>query len=162
MQTAAMSELPGWAGAAMAGMQVTRGQTGPPSLDAPPPQNMQEYDPEWARAFYTGTATVGCDHARMLSSVRVPVLLTHHYHDTDPETGRLMGALSDLQVQRAKELITAGQAFETLELPGMAHQMHQQDPELFTNTIVEWSSMLAVGPARPVLGEANEAHGYRY
>lgn len=144
MQAAAMSELPRWAGVAMAAMQVTRGaltEDGPVSLDAPPPQNMWEYDPEWARAFFTGTATVACDHARMLSSVRVPVLLTHHYRDADPDTGSLMGALSDLQVLRANELVTgAGQPFQTLELPGMAHQMHQQDPELFTRTVVEWSS----------------------
>lgn len=40
---------------------------------------MREYDPEWARAFYAGTATIGSDHARMSSQVRVPILLTHHF-----------------------------------------------------------------------------------
>ena len=29
-----------------------------------PPQNLKEYDPEWARSFWTGAATGGCDHAR--------------------------------------------------------------------------------------------------
>lgn len=147
MQAAARTDLPAWAATAMAGMAVTRGVSahdGPPRIDSPPPQNMREYDPEWARAFLTGTATAGCDHARMLSSVRVPVLLTHHYHDTDADSGSLMGAVSDLQVRHAKKLIiAAGQPVDTLELPGMAHQMHQQDPELFTRTVVDWSTTLA-------------------
>src|SRR4030095_6114452 len=41
-----------------------------------PPQNLKEYDPEWARAFTTGTVGANCDHARMLAGVKVPVLFT--------------------------------------------------------------------------------------
>ena len=50
----------------------------PPNPSAPnePPQNMKEYDPEWARSFWTGLASAGCDHLGMLSSVKVPILLT--------------------------------------------------------------------------------------
>ena len=44
-----------------------------------PPQNLKEYDPEWARAFLSGTATINCDHAQMLRRVKVPVLFTHHF-----------------------------------------------------------------------------------
>jgi hypothetical protein len=47
-----------------------------------PPQNLKEYDPEWGRAFWTGTVAASCDHERMLRSVRVPVLLTHHMRVT--------------------------------------------------------------------------------
>jgi hypothetical protein len=43
-----------------------------------PPQNLKEYDPEWGRSFWTGTVAASCDHERMLRSVKVPVLLTHH------------------------------------------------------------------------------------
>jgi hypothetical protein len=118
---------------------------GPPG-QAPPPeplQNLKEYDPEWARAFWTGQVGVGCDHLRMLSSVRVPMLLTHHYREIDPGTGALMGAVSDQQVKRAGELVTeAGQAFAVVDLPDMAHTMHAHDPRLFTQTIVDWSSRL--------------------
>jgi pimeloyl-ACP methyl ester carboxylesterase len=118
---------------------------GPPDQAPPaePPQNLKEYDPEWARAFWTGQVGVGCDHLRMLSSVKVPVLLTQHYREIDPGTGALMGAVSDQQVKRAGELVTeAGQLFEVVDLPDMAHAMHAHAPRLFTQTIVDWSSSL--------------------
>jgi hypothetical protein len=41
-----------------------------------PPQHLKEYDPEWGRAFWTGTVGAACDHERMLRAVEVPVLLT--------------------------------------------------------------------------------------
>ena len=66
-----------------------------------PPQNLKEYDAEWGRAFWTGTVAASCDHARMLSNVKVPVLLTHHFRRVDEATGLLMGALSDAQAPRA-------------------------------------------------------------
>src|SRR5580698_9591051 len=44
-----------------------------------PPQNLKEYDPEWGRAFWTGSVGASCDHDQMLRSVHVgSVLLTHH------------------------------------------------------------------------------------
>ena len=112
-----------------------------PSAPDEPPQNMKEYDPEWARSFWTGLAGAGCDHLRMLSSVKVPILLTHHFREIDPATGGLMGAVSDQQVACARKLVTAaGQAFEVVDLPEMAHAMHAHDPQRFTSTIVDWTS----------------------
>ena len=70
-----------------------------------PPQNLKEYDPEWGRAFWTGTVAASCDHARMLRSVKVPVLLTHHFRMVDGDDGLLMGALSDVQAARVRELL---------------------------------------------------------
>jgi len=70
MVAAAPGELPGW----IAGLFRAAFGDG-----AEPPQNLKEYDPKWGRAFWTGTVGVGCDHARMLGSVKVPVLLTHHF-----------------------------------------------------------------------------------
>jgi pimeloyl-ACP methyl ester carboxylesterase len=143
MQAAARTELPPEIGIALQTMQVTRpGAAGaePAAPDAPP-QNLREYDPEWASAFVTGRASASCDHARMLASVRTPILLTQHFSTVDEGTGRLLGALSDEQVQRARELVTdAGQPFDHLSLPEMAHAMHAQDPVLFTKTIADWSS----------------------
>ncbi len=108
-----------------------------------PPQNLKEYDPEWARAFWTGTVAASCDHARMLSSVKVPVLLTHHFHAVDEEKGLLMGALSDLQARRARELIeAAGQRLDYRTFPTMGHSMHGQDPALFGQTLAEWAKTL--------------------
>jgi|SRR5665213_50822 pimeloyl-ACP methyl ester carboxylesterase len=108
-----------------------------------PPQNFKEYDPEWARAFTAGTAMSGCDHVRMLESVRVPVLFTHHFRQLEAGTGALMGAISDVQVQRVRDLVTAaGQTFDYFSFPEMAHQMHEQDPELFARLIDEWATKL--------------------
>ena len=68
-----------------------------------PPQNLKEYDPEWARSFWTGTVGVSCDHERMLRSVKVPaVLLTHHIRITDEASGFLFGAMSDQQAHQAQ------------------------------------------------------------
>ena len=148
MSAAFQTELPPWMPASIQRMSTTRPQPIDSTASGPdqPPQNMKEYDPEWGRAFVTGTATTGCDHAHMLSSVRVPALLTHHYRDIDPQTGSLMGAISDQQAQRVRQLITdAGQRFEYLSFPDMAHSMHAQDPELFTRTVVDFSSTLDPG-----------------
>src|SRR6187397_2606655 len=54
-----------------------------------PPQFLKEYDPEWGRSFWTGTVAASCDHERMLRSVHVPVLFTHHLRVVDP-TGLLI------------------------------------------------------------------------
>jgi pimeloyl-ACP methyl ester carboxylesterase len=140
MQSAAPRELPGHVLAALQQMQI-----GAASAEAAggPPQNMKEYDPEWGRAFWTGTAGVGCDHERMLAGARAPFLLTHHYREIDPDTGGLMGAVSDEQVTRAGKLVTgAGQAFEVVDFPTMAHSMHAQDPERFTRTLRDWAAKL--------------------
>jgi pimeloyl-ACP methyl ester carboxylesterase len=142
MQAAVPRDLPAHVLVALQRMRM-----GAPPDQAPPdepPQNMKEYDPEWARSFWTGTAGASCDHLRMLSSVKVPILLTHHYREIDPGTGGLMGAVSELQVRRAAQLVAgAGQPFQVVDLPDMAHSMHAHDPRLFTQTIVDWSSMLA-------------------
>ncbi|BBB01433.1 hypothetical protein RVR_8851 [Actinacidiphila reveromycinica] len=83
-----------------------------------PPPTFKEYDPEWARAFWTGSATASCDHARMLSAVKVPVLFTHRFRHVDETTGRLQGALTDLQARHVRELVTgAGQHITYESLP---------------------------------------------
>ena len=107
-----------------------------------PPQNMKEYDPEWGRAFWTGTVAASCDHASMLSSVKCPVLLTHHFRMIDPQ-GRLLGALSDVQAEYARALVEkAGNAVTYLSFPKMGHSMHGQDPDLFARTLIEWTETL--------------------
>ena len=72
-----------------------------------PAQNLKEYDPEWGRAFWTGTVGASCDHERMLRSVKVPVLLTHHFRVVSEATGDLMGAMTDQQAQRVQDILTA-------------------------------------------------------
>ncbi|TFC04089.1 alpha/beta hydrolase [Cryobacterium adonitolivorans] len=116
---------------------------GETSHDGRPPQNLKEYDPEWGRSFSSGLATAGCDHATMLSHVKVPVLFTHHYHQQDAETGIYQGAISDPQATRVRELVTAaGQACTYLNFPGMPHSMHGHQPALYTRTVSEWAAGL--------------------
>jgi pimeloyl-ACP methyl ester carboxylesterase len=108
-----------------------------------PPQNLKEYDPEWAKAFLSGSVGAACDHADMLSRVKCPVLFTHHFHNVNEETGMLLGASTDLQFDQVEKLITAaGQPFTRLSFPKMGHNMHLQDPELFVRTVVEWVETL--------------------
>ncbi len=108
---------------------------------ASPPQMLKEYDPEWGRAFWTGTVAASCDHERMLRSVRVPVLLTHHFRHVDDASGVLMGALSDLHAKRVRELLAeAGVAVDYRSFEQMGHSMHGQDPRLFTDTLLDWVS----------------------
>lgn len=130
LKSAAPNILPPWLGVLSA-------------FPAEPPQNLKEYDPEWGRAFWTGTVAESCDHERMLRSVRVPVLLTHHFRHVDDESGFLMGALSDLQARRVLKILeevdvsVAYRSFET-----MAHSLHGTDSRLFVETLVEWSKSL--------------------
>ena len=108
-----------------------------------PPQNLKEYDPEWGRAFATGTVAASCDHERMLSSVRVPVLLTHHFRALDEPTGCLLGALADVQAARVRQLVAeTGQKIDYRSFPTMGHSMHGQDPKLFVDTLLEWAASL--------------------
>ena len=121
--------------------ELPAGRT-PPSSDAPP-QNLKEYDPEWGRAFWTGTWAASCDHAQMLSHVKVPVLFTHHQRRIDEKTGVLMGATSDLQARRVCEIVqSTGQPIEYKSFPTMGHPMHQIDPALFANTLTAWAEKL--------------------
>jgi pimeloyl-ACP methyl ester carboxylesterase len=127
---AAPDSLPAW----LAGIE----------LPAEPPQHLKEYDPEWGRAFWSGTVAASCDHDRMLRSVRVPVLLTHHFRVVDPATGLLMGAASDLQIDRVRaQLAAAGVPVDHRSFESMGHSMHGQDPQLFADTLVDWAGSLA-------------------
>lgn len=108
-----------------------------------PAQNMKEYDPEWGRAFWEGTVAQSCPHEILLSQVKVPVLFTHHARHVTPETGNLMGALSDLQAAKVKELVAAcGVPIEYASLPDAAHAMHAADPERFTKVVTDWAKRL--------------------
>ena len=136
MVAALPTELPDWMGL-LAGAFGMGGGEGPP-------QPLKEYDPEWGHAFWTGAFYGSCDHERMLRSVKVPVLFTHHFRMVHEPTGALMGASSDLQVERVRQLVTeAGQPFEYLSFPDVPHSMHGSDPKLYVDTLVGWASTLA-------------------
>jgi pimeloyl-ACP methyl ester carboxylesterase len=105
-----------------------------------PPQNMKEYDPEWGRSFWSGTVAASCDHERMLRSVKVrSVLLTHHMRTVDDGTGVLLGAMTDHQAQRVRDLlVAAGVAVDYRSFPDVGHAMHGERPDLFVDTVLDW------------------------
>ena len=122
------------------GMVASRGGGAGP---VEPPQNLKEYDPEWARVFLEGTVAQSCPHERMLAQVKVPVLFTHHARAVNPATGQLSGALSDVQAAKVREIVTAaGQPFEYVSLPNAAHAMHQADPPRFAQVLTTWARTL--------------------
>lgn len=107
------------------------------------PQNLQEYDPEWARAFYEGTVGLNCPHEVMLGAVTAPVLLTHHARAVDPADGHLIGALSDQQAARARELMeSAGVEVAYESVPDAFHMLHQSDPERYAGILRTWAGGL--------------------
>ncbi|MEJ2869762.1 alpha/beta hydrolase [Actinomycetospora sp. OC33-EN08] len=117
----------------------------PPDPDADPaagpPQNLREYDPEWGRAFVSGTATASCDHVTMLEQVRVPVLFTHHFRTV--EAGRLVGASSDDQARRAREIVeAAGGRIDYRSFPDTPHSMHEHAPKQYLETVLDWVASL--------------------
>lgn len=108
-----------------------------------PPQNLKEYDPEWGRSFWEGTVAASCPHETMLSQVKVPVLLTHHARHILPDTGYVLGALSDLQAAKACELVTAsGAAIEYVSMSDAAHALHFTDPKRFAKVVTDWAKKL--------------------
>lgn len=111
-----------------------------------PPQNLKEYDPEWGRAFYSGTVAVNCPHERLLASVKTPVLFTHHMRMIEPTSGALLGAISDFQVGKVRDLVAAaGQPFELVDAPDAMHSMHAADPERFAGILTAWARALPAG-----------------
>ena len=109
-----------------------------------PPQVLKEYDPEWGRAFWTGSVAASCDHERMLRGVKVPVLL----HPPLPGRRRA-GPAHGRDLRRpgrpCPARSSARPAFPSTTGPSttMGHSMHGQDPQLFTDTLVDWVAKLA-------------------
>lgn len=133
---AAPGELPAWAAGLLASAPAAGDAPSAPSA----PQNLREYDPEWGRAFWTGTVGANCDHAAMLAATGVPVLFTHHFRAVDPATGMLIGASSDEQAAHVRRLVTgAGQPIEYRSFPGKPHALHQADPALYARTVIDWA-----------------------
>lgn len=140
MLEAAKTELPDWLSRAIVPMMF--------SADGQIPQRMKEYDPEWGRAFWEGSVFASCDHARMLASVKCPVLYMHHFRHVDDSDGHILGAASDLQAKRVCELVSsAGQPIDYRSLPQMPHSMHGEAPKQFAELLVEFATKLAQIPA---------------
>jgi len=83
-----------------------------------PSAELKEYDQEWARVTSAGGLAAGCDHARMLASIKTSVLYTHHLRTIDPKSGALIGTVSDQQAELACELMrSSGQRIDYRSFP---------------------------------------------
>jgi pimeloyl-ACP methyl ester carboxylesterase len=134
MREAIRTELPEWLSPVVGMMLNAGGEI---------PQRLKEYDPEWARAFWEGAVFASCDHARMLASVKCPVLYTHHFRYVDEKDGHLLGAASDVQARRVCELVAAaGQKIEYRSFPQMPHSMHGEQPKQFAELLTEFAAKL--------------------
>ncbi|MFJ3407877.1 hypothetical protein [Promicromonospora sp. NPDC090134] len=115
----------------------------PPFAAAEIPQNLKEFDPEWAWAFSEGTVALHSPHERLLAQVKTPVLLTHHVRVTDPETGAPLGAMTDEQAAQAKRLMESAGAEGGYEsLSDAVHVLHQLDPSRYTQIFSRWAATL--------------------
>ena len=111
-----------------------------------PPQNLKEYDPEWGRAFWTGSVAASCDHERMLRSVKVPVLLTHHFRHGRrghrPADGRHVRPPGGTGPRAARR----GGRPRRLPLVRDDGPLHARPgPQLFVDTLVDWVAGLSPG-----------------
>jgi pimeloyl-ACP methyl ester carboxylesterase len=114
-----------------------------------PPQELKEYDPEWGIAFWSGAFYGTCDHEQLLRSVKVPVLFTHHFRMIDAASGALMGASSDLQADRVRQLVIgAGQPFTYVDLPATPHSLHGADEKIYLDTLLNWVEGLSTVEGR--------------
>lgn len=60
-----------------------------------------------------------------------------------PDSGNLLGALSDLQAVKVRELVgAAGVPIEYVSLPDAAHAMHAADPERCVQVVSGWAKRL--------------------
>jgi len=72
--------------------------------------------------------------------VKVPVLLTHHMRIIVPDTGNLIGAMSDMQAAKVRDLVAqSGQTLEYLSLPTAAHALHNADATQFADIVTRWT-----------------------
>ena len=58
---------------------------------------------------------------------------------SDEKSGFLLGAMSDQQAQRVRDLLTgAGVKVEYRSFPDVGHSMHGDRPELYVETLLDW------------------------
>ena len=108
-----------------------------------PPQILKEYDPEWGRAFWTGSVAASLRPRAHAPKRQGPGAL----HAPLPR-GRRAGPAHGRDLRRpgrsgARALLEeAGVSVDYRSFETMGHSMHGQDPQLFTDTLVDWVATL--------------------
>jgi hypothetical protein len=57
----------------------------------------------------------------------------------DDQTGNLLGAMTDGQATRVRELLgEAGVSVDYRSFPTVGHSMHGTEPDMFVDNLLEW------------------------
>lgn len=94
---------------------------------------LDQYDPRFGEAFYTGVWHADFDHAKALAALTVPTVLIHANWQLDDTGTTLLGAMDDREAARAAELIDDVD-FRRVDA---GHTVHFDKPGLFTDILIE-------------------------
>ncbi len=101
-------------------------------------KSFSTFDPNFTRAFIDGSACASIDHTAVLKAVRCPMLLLHADWFIQPGTGLLLGAMSDDDVRRTREL--APQCDYRRIRSG--HSIHIEKPRIFIAELLRFAEEL--------------------
>jgi pimeloyl-ACP methyl ester carboxylesterase len=96
-------------------------------------KGMSQFDGNFARAFVEGTVGEGFDHAATLANITQPVLFLHA--NWFMYEGRLLGALDDNDVARAKSLVKGPWKYVRIQC---GHAIALEAPNKEAEEILNW------------------------
>lgn len=97
---------------------------------------LDQYDPLFGDAFYTGAWHDGFDHAEALAALSVPTVLMHANWQMNEAGTTLLGAMDDHDAARARDLID-GVDFRRVDA---GHSVHFEKPRIFLDIVREAAS----------------------
>jgi len=94
-------------------------------------RTLDQYDPLFGEAFYTGAWHDGFDHTDALAALSVPTVLIHANWRLDEAGTTLLGAMDDRDAARARNLID-GVDFRRVDA---GHAVHFEKPRIFIDIV---------------------------
>lgn len=92
-----------------------------------------DFDPTFSKAFVNGTAGEGFDHATALATIEQPILFLHARWFLIE--GRILGALSDAEVDRVKDLVRGSLKYVKMNC---GHAIPFEKPDEESKLIIDW------------------------
>lgn len=100
-------------------------------------RGLQDYDPRFGEAFYTGSWDVGFDHGGTLTAIKAPTVLLKANATYGPD-GILQGAMDDHDAQRVMSLLRDG----GLVSVDSGHNVHGEKPAEFVKALLQMKNRL--------------------
>ena len=97
-------------------------------------RGVSQFDGNFARAFVEGTVGEGFDHAATLARITQPILFLHA--NWFMHAGRLLGALDDNDVERARSLVKGAWKYVRMNC---GHVIAMDVPEKEAQEIITWT-----------------------